>query len=98
MKCIKRIPTKNVLFFLKKKKKTKKKTKKKSNCFKNSVSVSFISTSPQTKTNKSELVYSIQQIEQQKEKKEEATKRLTLCHAQNLEKDGGKNKAWLQHL
>ena len=41
------------------------------------LTLSFISTRPQTKTNKSEVVYI---VEEQKEKKKEATKRLTLCH------------------
>ena len=57
------------------------------------MSVSFISNPPKTK--KSELAYI---AEQQKEKMEQATKRLA-CHERYEKKeDGGKNKAWLQHL
>lgn len=46
-------------------------------------SVSFFSTPP--KTNKSELAYI---VERQKEKKEEAAKRSTLCHVQGIQMKG----------
>ena len=49
-----------------------------------SVSVSFISTPPRTKTSKDEVIVNI--AEQQKKTKEEATKRFTLSHARNVEK------------
>lgn len=56
-----------------------------------SQTVSFISTPLQTKSNKSELVCTVER----QEKKEKAKKQTRLHMSTLVEKNGGENKAWL---